>query len=105
VQTETTFVWTEGGVELDSVSTVYLDLVLVIFPDDTELDDAFWDGSDLEGFLVFWVLFEEGRVLEGGGQLWWGISFWFLIFLKGFRSDGDCLELSPMLGMRRRIIP
>lgn len=67
VQTETSLVWTESRVELDSVSAVDLDLVLVIFPDDTELDDAFWDGGDLEGFLVFWVLLEEGRVLEGGG--------------------------------------
>jgi hypothetical protein len=69
MQTETTLVWTEGRVELNTISTVHLDLVLVIFPDNTELDDAFWNGSDLECFLVFGVLLEEGRVLEGGGQL------------------------------------
>lgn len=94
VQTKTTFVWTEGGVELDSVSTVDLDLVVVVFPDDTELDDAFWDGGDLEGFLVFWVLLEEGRVLEGGGQLWWGVSL-------GFRmagcAEGVCSEAGSLL--------
>jgi hypothetical protein len=75
METETSLVGTESRVELNTVSTVYLDLVLVIFPDDTELDDAFWDGGDLESFLVFGVLLEEGGVLEGGGQLWWDVSF------------------------------
>jgi hypothetical protein len=70
VQTETTLVWTESRVELNAVATVYLDLVLVVFPDNTELDDTFWDGGDLESFLVFGVLLEEGGVLKGGGQLW-----------------------------------
>jgi hypothetical protein len=70
VQTETTLVRTKRRVVLHAVSTVYLDLVVVIFPDDTELNDALWDGGNLECFLVFGVLLEEGRVLEGGGQLW-----------------------------------
>jgi hypothetical protein len=69
VETETTLVWTKSGVELHTVSTVDLDLVLVILPDDTELDDALGDGDDLEGGLVLWLLFEEGGVLEGGDQL------------------------------------
>lgn len=43
VQTETTLVWTQSRVELDSVSAVELELSLVIFPDDTELDDALGD--------------------------------------------------------------
>jgi len=94
VQTETTLVWTEGGVELNTVSTVHLDLVLVIFPDDTELDDALWDGGDLECFLVFGVLLEKGRVLEGGGQLWWVVSFCSSLET---RFGGDCMGSFPEL--------
>jgi len=55
---------------LDAISAVDLGLKLVIFPDDTELDDPLWNGNDLESFLVFRVLFEERGVFEGGGQLW-----------------------------------
>ena len=69
VQAETALVWAEGGVELDSVAAVDLDLVLVVFPDNSKLDDALRDGNDLEGGLVFGVLFEEGAVFEGGDQL------------------------------------
>ena len=65
VQTETALVWAEGRVELDSVAAVDLDLVLVVLPDDTELDDPLWNGDDLEGGLVFGVLFKEGAVFEG----------------------------------------
>jgi len=65
VESQTTLVWTKSGVELNSVSTVDLELSLVILPDDSELDDALWDGDDLEGGLVFWLLLEEGAVLEG----------------------------------------
>jgi hypothetical protein len=54
---------------LHTVSTVDLDLVLVILPDDTELDDTLGDGDDAEGGLEFWLLLEEGAVLEGGDQL------------------------------------
>jgi len=50
-------------------TTVDLDFTLVIFPCDSELDDALWDSSNLECLAVLWVLLEEGRVLEGRGQL------------------------------------
>jgi len=69
VETETSFVWSKCRVELDSVTTVYLWLVLVIFPDHPELDDTLGDGDDLEGSLVFWLLLEEGGVFEGGDKL------------------------------------
>lgn len=69
METETTLVWTEGGVVLDTETTVDLDLALVVLPDNTEVDDALWDGGDLQGLLVLWVLLEEGGVLEGGGKL------------------------------------
>jgi hypothetical protein len=70
VESETTLVRTKGGVELNSVSAVDLALALVIFPDDTELNDTLGDGGDLEGLLVLGVLLEEGGVLEGRDQLW-----------------------------------
>jgi hypothetical protein len=69
VQSETTLVWAEGGIELHTVATVDLDLVLVVLPDDAELDDTLRDGDDFEGDLVFGVLFEESAVFEGGDQL------------------------------------
>lgn len=64
MQSETTLVWAEGGVELNSVAAVDLDLVLVVLPDNAELDDALWDGDDLQGGLVLRVLFEESAVFE-----------------------------------------
>ena len=68
VKSKTAFVRTKSGIELHPVSTVDLDLALVIFPDTSELDDALGDGGDLESFLVFWVLFEEGGVLKRAHQ-------------------------------------
>ena len=65
MEAKTTLVWTQGGIELDTVSSVDLNLSLVILPDNTELNDSFGDSSDLEGGLVFGVLLEEGGVLEG----------------------------------------
>lgn len=73
MEAETTFVGSECGIELDSIATVHLDLALVIFPDDSELDDAFWDGGDLERFLVLRVLVEEGGVFECRGKLFVGL--------------------------------
>jgi hypothetical protein len=69
MESQSSLVWTQSRVELHTVSTVDLDLVLVIFPDDTELDDAFGNGDDLEGGLVLWLLLEEGAVFEGGDKL------------------------------------
>ena len=65
VESKTSLVWTQGGIELHPISSVHLDLTLVILPYDTELNDSFGDGSDLEGGLVFGVLLEEGGILEG----------------------------------------
>jgi hypothetical protein len=70
MESQSSLVWAQGRVKLHTVSAVDLDLVLVIFPDDTELDDAFWDGDDLEGGLVLGLLLEEGAVFEGGDKLW-----------------------------------
>ena len=65
MESEAALVWAKGRVELDTVAAVDLRLSLVIFPDDTELDDSLGDGDDLQGGLVFGVLFEEGAVFEG----------------------------------------
>lgn len=59
------FVRTQSAVELHTVSTVDLRLAFVVFPDNTELNDAFWDRGNLEGSSVFGMLFEESAVLEG----------------------------------------
>lgn len=70
METETTLVGAKGRVELNTVTAVDLNLTLVVLPNDTELDDALGDGSDLEGGLVLGVLLEQGGVLEGRGQLY-----------------------------------
>jgi hypothetical protein len=69
VETETALVGTESGVELDAVALVDVALALVVFPDNTELDDALGDGDDLESLLVLRVLLEDGGALECGGEL------------------------------------
>jgi hypothetical protein len=70
MESQPSLVWAQSRVKLHTVSTVDLDLVLVVFPDDTELDDAFGDGDDLERGLVLGLLLKEGAVFEGGDKLW-----------------------------------
>lgn len=65
MESQTALVWAKSRVELDTVAAVDLWLPLVVFPDDSELDDALGDGDDLQGGLVLGVLFEEGAVFEG----------------------------------------
>jgi len=43
--------------DLDTIATVHLCLALVVFPDDTELNDSFRDLNDGESFSVERVLF------------------------------------------------
>lgn len=74
VETKTAFVWTQCRVELYTIPTIHLHLVLVILPYHTELYDTFGDSGDLEGGLVFRVFLEEGGVLEGGDKLCQGQS-------------------------------
>jgi len=68
VEAETALVGAERGVELHAISTVDLELALVVLPDDAELDDALRDADDREGLLVFGVLLEEGGVFESVGD-------------------------------------
>ena len=74
MEAEAALVWSQGGVELDTVATVDLQLVLVILPDHAELNHALGDGGDFERDLVFWVLLEQRRMLEGGNKLCSGVS-------------------------------
>lgn len=59
MKSESTFVWTQGGVELHTVAPVDLDFILVVLPHHPKLDDTFGDGADLESGLVFGILLEE----------------------------------------------
>lgn len=65
MKTNTALVWTQGRVELHTVSSVDLHLSFVVFPYYSKLNDSFGDGGNLEGGLVFRILFEEGGVFEG----------------------------------------
>lgn len=59
VQSETTLVWTEGRVELHTVTYVDFDFTVVIFPWNAELDDTLRDLNDTQSSFVFWLLFEK----------------------------------------------
>jgi hypothetical protein len=70
MESKAPFVGANRRIELDAISAVDLGLELVIFPDDTELDDPLGNRNDLESLLVLRVLFEERGIFKGGGQLW-----------------------------------
>ncbi len=69
MEPKTTLVRSQCRIELYTVSSIDLNLILIVFPDDTELDDTLRDGGDLERGAVFGVLLEQGGVLEGRGKL------------------------------------
>lgn len=69
MEPETALVRAQGRVELHTVTSVDLEVAVVIFPDDSELDDALGDGGHAQGGPVLRVLLEEGAVLEGADQL------------------------------------
>ena len=92
VEPEATLVGAKSGVELDTVSTVDLDLngismwqlirhfqkersylAFVIFPDNTELNNTLGDRDDLKSLAVLGLLLEKSGVLESGGELCFGI--------------------------------
>lgn len=74
MESESSLVGTESGVELNAEATVHLALALVVLPGDAELDDSLGDGGDLEGLAVFRVLLEEGAVLDRGGEFLVGLE-------------------------------
>ena len=69
MKSQTAFVGPQRGVELHPVASVDLYFILVVLPDDAELDHTLWDGDDLEGGLVFRVFLKESGVFKGGGEL------------------------------------
>lgn len=73
VEAKATLVGTQGGVELNAIALVDLDLALIIFPNDTELDDALRNGDHGKRLAVLGVLLEKSGVVEGGGELFVGL--------------------------------
>lgn len=69
MESKTTLVRTEGRVILDTVTAVDLEVALVVFPDNAELDNTLGDGDDLEGGAELGVLREELGVFEGAHEL------------------------------------
>lgn len=59
MESQSALVGTQGGVELHTVAPVDLDFILVVLPDDPELDDAFGYGAYLESGLVFGIFLEQ----------------------------------------------
>jgi len=69
VESKTTLVRTESRVELDSVTTVDLGNTVVVFPDNTELEDTLGDRDDRDNLLKLRALLEKSRVLKSGQKL------------------------------------
>ena len=69
MKSKPSFVWSKSRVKLNTIATIDLYLVFVIFPDDPELDHPLRDGANLKSSLEFGVFLEEGGVFESGVQL------------------------------------
>lgn len=69
MKSQTSLVGAKGGVELHAVSPIDLEVAGIVLPDDSELDDALGDGSDLESGPILGVLLKEGAVLESARKL------------------------------------
>lgn len=65
MESQSSLIRTQSRVKLYSVTSVDLRFVLVIFPDNTELNYTFGNGNNLEGGFEFRVGLEEGAVFEG----------------------------------------
>jgi hypothetical protein len=69
MESKTTLVRTESRVELDSVTTVDLDIAVVVFPDNAELEDTLGDRDDRDNLLKLRALLKKSRVLKSGQKL------------------------------------
>lgn len=69
MEAETTLVRAQCRVELHTVSTVDVNVTIVIFPGDTELDDTLRNGNDGQAFPQFGLQMEEFGLLEGRDEL------------------------------------
>lgn len=70
MKSEATLVRAKGRVELDTVTTVDLEVAGIVLPDDAELDHTLRDGDNLQGSPVLGLLLEKGAVLKRRGKLW-----------------------------------
>lgn len=66
VQSQTTLVGSQSGVELHSVTPVDRDTPIIALPGDPELDDTLGDLNHSEGATVLWVFGKEG--FKGGSD-------------------------------------
>lgn len=69
MKAKSSFIWSQRGIELDSVASVELNLSLVIFPNDSELDYSFRNRTNRKSLLVLGILLEEGAILKSGREL------------------------------------
>jgi hypothetical protein len=46
-----------------------LELAIVVFPDDPELNDTLRNRDNLQSSSIFWMLLEKSALLEGGSEL------------------------------------
>lgn len=69
VESKTTLVGAKSAVVLHTVTTVDLEVALVVVPGNTELDDTLGDGGDSESGAVLGVLGEERAVLKSRSKL------------------------------------
>lgn len=70
MKAQSSLVRPQCGIELHAISPIDLNLALVIFPDDAELNHSLGHGSNFQSGLVFRVLGEKGGVLEGGHKFY-----------------------------------
>jgi hypothetical protein len=70
VESKTALVGTKSRVELDTETSVDLEVTLVVAPNNTELNDALRNGGNSKGSAVLGVLVVDGAVLEGRGELY-----------------------------------
>lgn len=92
MKAKTALVGTEGRIELHTIATVDLHLILVVFPNYAKLDDTLGDGSNLQGSLVFGILLEEGGILEGGDEFWTGIGSQLIGCSESQYWEGNAFE-------------
>lgn len=69
METETALVGPEGRVELDTISTVDLELAPVVLPSNTELNHALGDGNDGESSFELGGDLEQLGAREGRLEL------------------------------------
>jgi hypothetical protein len=92
MESETTLVGTKSRVELDTVTTVKFEITLVVFPDNTELDDTLGDLNDFQAASQVRVDLEELRVLKAGNKFADSLlEFGFVRKVRHFekKEDGD----------------